>query len=308
MRQWPDLPVGYRCGRLVVLGPGDRSSRYVRMRCRCDCGVETLVRRNILAARKQQSCGCARQGALTPARVGNRTPEMVGLRFGRLTVVSERAERDAQRRRVWVCRCDCGAFHTVDGTALRTGETTSCGCLQRQEVARRQAGDLTGQRFGRLVALHSIGGRSAGYLRWRCACDCGQETDLRSNSLTSGEVVSCGCAVGEGPVRNVKVRALAAVRGMRRRDPLTPSELFVRAGDISAMWRAQGGLCASPGCDRKLSDGFHRDHVRPLKRGGTSATSNIQLLCPPCNLKKGSRVLGEPVLGLAPTSGEGRDR
>ena len=47
----------------------------------------------------------------------------------------------------------------------------------------------------------------------------------------------------------------------------------------------QGGLCA--GCFGDLSQtGFHLDHVMPLALGGAHSDSNIQLLCPHCNLKK----------------------
>jgi len=51
--------------------------------------------------------------------------------------------------------------------------------------------DLTGQRFGRLVALAPH--RSRGGLRWRCRCDCGAEKYIATRSLTSGAQVSCGC-------------------------------------------------------------------------------------------------------------------
>lgn len=55
--------------------------------------------------------------------------------------------------------------------------------------------DLTGQRFGRLVAL-GIAGRDNGVI-WRCRCDCGQEHRAKAGHLRSGSVVSCGCAARE---------------------------------------------------------------------------------------------------------------
>lgn len=52
--------------------------------------------------------------------------------------------------------------------------------------------DLTGQRFGKLTVLEECGRRGGGVL-WRCRCDCGNITEVRSNHLRRGAVVSCGC-------------------------------------------------------------------------------------------------------------------
>lgn len=47
--------------------------------------------------------------------------------------------------------------------------------------------DLTGQRFGRLVACER-----ADSTHWHCVCDCGAATVIRTWSLTSGGTTSCG--------------------------------------------------------------------------------------------------------------------
>jgi hypothetical protein len=54
---------------------------------------------------------------------------MIGERFGRLVVVAEAPKM--YRKLAWQCRCDCGAMRNVPGTALRQGNTKSCGCLHR---------------------------------------------------------------------------------------------------------------------------------------------------------------------------------
>lgn len=51
--------------------------------------------------------------------------------------------------------------------------------------------DITGQRFGRLVAIESIHGH--GQLRWKCQCDCGKTVVVKSQSLRTGMTKSCGC-------------------------------------------------------------------------------------------------------------------
>lgn len=54
--------------------------------------------------------------------------------------------------------------------------------------------NLTGQRFGRLIVLGTWPPVPGGRTRWRCLCDCGQETIVGSaHHLTSGNTKSCGC-------------------------------------------------------------------------------------------------------------------
>lgn len=52
--------------------------------------------------------------------------------------------------------------------------------------------DITGNRYGRLVVLeHShVKGYTHYYL---CQCDCGNQTIVAKNALTTGRQVSCGC-------------------------------------------------------------------------------------------------------------------
>lgn len=50
--------------------------------------------------------------------------------------------------------------------------------------------DLTGMKFGRLVAIGCVGTRRG---RWKCRCDCGCEKVLRRHILLDGITQSCGC-------------------------------------------------------------------------------------------------------------------
>lgn len=56
--------------------------------------------------------------------------------------------------------------------------------------------DLRGKKFGRLSPLKIVG-KKDGYFEWLCQCDCGNETIVKSESLISGKVKSCGCLLKE---------------------------------------------------------------------------------------------------------------
>lgn len=57
--------------------------------------------------------------------------------------------------------------------------------------------------------------------------------------------------------------------------------------DIINLLSAQKGLCGICKCD--IKNKYHIDHIRPISRGGNNYIENIQLLCPTCNLSKGSK-------------------
>lgn len=52
--------------------------------------------------------------------------------------------------------------------------------------------DITGHRFGRLVALERVD-RPKNQWRWLCKCDCGGKRVVGRGDLTSGKTSSCGC-------------------------------------------------------------------------------------------------------------------
>lgn len=61
--------------------------------------------------------------------------DLIGQKFGRLTVVEFCGIKDHAAR--WKCVCDCGLVVIAKANSLRSGNTKSCGCLRR-ETARKQ--------------------------------------------------------------------------------------------------------------------------------------------------------------------------
>lgn len=56
----------------------------------------------------------------------NSGADLVGQRFGMLTVVKRSGTKDYMSQ--WLCKCDCGQFHIVRINHLRGGQVKSCGC------------------------------------------------------------------------------------------------------------------------------------------------------------------------------------
>ena len=62
--------------------------------------------------------------------------------------------------------------------------------------------DLTGQRFGRLVAIRSTEKRRSSSVVWECICDCGNTAFISRDALNSGGTRSCGC-LRRNPARSM---------------------------------------------------------------------------------------------------------
>lgn len=54
--------------------------------------------------------------------------------------------------------------------------------------------DLTGQRFGKLVAKEMCGRNKYNIAIWLCDCDCGNIIKTTEHSLKTGMAKSCGCS------------------------------------------------------------------------------------------------------------------
>ena len=57
--------------------------------------------------------------------------DLTGRRFGRL-VVQGKTSGTLRGNIIWDCLCDCGNTRYVPTTSLNSGNTTSCGCLTRE--------------------------------------------------------------------------------------------------------------------------------------------------------------------------------
>lgn len=145
------------------------------------------------------SCGCLH------------SPNLVGQKFGRLTVVKDLGTNGSEHRR-YECLCECGNTTIVEAHRLLNSSTTSCGCYQKEciaKVGKSMAVDLTGKRFGKLVAIKRLPKNENQYGTsrwWMCKCDCGNYTSVQTKQLNFGSVQSCGkChfSRGEQKISNI---------------------------------------------------------------------------------------------------------
>jgi hypothetical protein len=69
--------------------------------------------------------------------------------------------------------------------------------------------DITGERFGRLIAVRPTDRRQSRCIVWEFLCDCGQICYKGVNNVATGNSVSCGC------VRKILLSVRSATHGMR---------------------------------------------------------------------------------------------
>lgn len=79
--------------------------------------------------------------------------DMVGKKFGLLTVVSE-STRTKSGDILWICKCDCGNITSpIVGSNLRNGHTKSCGCIGGGKGGRKKATKKHGKSYSRLYEV-----------------------------------------------------------------------------------------------------------------------------------------------------------
>lgn len=168
---------GQKFGKLTVLNKNvEKSGKNSYWDCICECGNIATVSRCNLRNGHTKSCGCL-----------GKTENLIGQKFGRLSVIARAKSNDSHP--MWKCLCDCGNETIVRSTSLTSGDTISCGCSRFL--------DLTGQKFGKLTAIRMAEPQiSQGGIKktvWECMCDCGNTAMVILNDLRTGNVKSCGC-------------------------------------------------------------------------------------------------------------------
>ena len=207
---------GRRFGRLFVVRQTDQFYRSHRIyECKCDCGKTTFVKSCSLVTGNTQSCGCLNRERTSEAS----RKDITGKRFGRLVAIKPVGSR-AGSGIMWRCKCDCGKEIVTSCAHLISGHTSSCGCYRSDQTHDALAIDLTGKRFGRLVAIEPVRKDAKDGILWKCKCDCGNFIEAPAGSLSAGYRKSCGCYVSEVQTKwktPIEKKLYKVYHGMRQR-------------------------------------------------------------------------------------------
>jgi dCMP deaminase len=125
--------------------------------------------------------------------------DLSGQKFGDLTVIKQGngkivGIKNPKKRSTWICECSCGKQVDVLSSNLRhVGRgTKSCGC-KKLTNKKYNFTDLTNKKFGQLLVIKLLKEKTKTRgCYWECLCDCGEIIKLASNSLTSGNNITCG--------------------------------------------------------------------------------------------------------------------
>lgn len=139
--------------------------------------------------------------------------DMIGKKFGRLTVIEldkERNEKFREERNkglrssapvCYICKCDCGNICSVKGFKLRNGHTKSCGCIAK--VYDFTDKSYIGKTYGgyTIIKYHSFNEETNKHY-FLCKCMCGTEKIVDAYNLINEKSTNCGCARS---VNNLKI-------------------------------------------------------------------------------------------------------
>ena len=110
--------IGRRFGMLTVMEYVKDVNYKPKYLCKCDCGNERIVDRYSLLNGETKSCGCMRLVD---------TEEMVGKKYGKLTVIAYEPDAGERWEHYYRCKCECGNERIVLRGNLLSGATQTCG-------------------------------------------------------------------------------------------------------------------------------------------------------------------------------------
>lgn len=107
--------------------------------------------------------------------------------------------------------------------------------------------DLSGQRFGRLVAIRPLPKTIAGErLRWACICDCGVSHDVTAQALSKGNVRSCGCLQKEMAAKLLYDKGFVGNTDLALAGPKSKTKHGMHLTKEYQAWNGMRSRCLNP--------------------------------------------------------------
>lgn len=119
------------------------------------------------------------------------SPNLEGTKHNKLFVI-KRVENTKKKECLWECLCDCGKITYGTTNKILNNSKKSCGCYRVESAIKTHFEDLSGRRFGKLVAIKRDKNRGKRTI-WMCKCDCGKTAFVEAHGLKGGTTRSCGC-------------------------------------------------------------------------------------------------------------------
>lgn len=123
--------VGKKYGRLTVKSFSHMEGKRSYWKCECECGNHKTTAGGNLKSGGTRSCGCIKKGMVSNSGF----VDLTGEKFNRLTVISFYGR--IKKHKYWNCECECGTLTRVEGGGLKSGNTKSCGCLNKEVTLAR---------------------------------------------------------------------------------------------------------------------------------------------------------------------------
>lgn len=151
------------------------------------------------------NCGCQRSKRASESRREN----LIGKKFGHLTVVALDEERTEYKnhKTYWLCKCDCGNPELVSRKSSSLKDSTRiskcdrCRSDESKTISKQHCyKNLIGQTFGDLTVIQDSGQRTAvRSVIWLCKCSCGSDAQIFKSTTdllhpqTTRTALNCGC-------------------------------------------------------------------------------------------------------------------
>ena len=113
----PDDIIGRKFGSLTVQSYFQNKYGTYMYLCKCDCGREQIATRSHLLKGLTTRCAYCSKHKID-------VNDIVGMKFGKLTVLSY--SRQLNGRRMYLCKCDCGKVKEINRSLLLTGHAVTC--------------------------------------------------------------------------------------------------------------------------------------------------------------------------------------